>query len=60
MELFFDTIIEVRLLQCLRKAIIPDDLQIPYSIVFIGNNKPTTFQQSHQVCLWHIMFHEVR
>ena len=32
-----------------RKAIVPDALQIPYRIVFIGNNKPTTFQLSHEL-----------
>ena len=42
------------------KTIVPDALQISYRFGFIGNNKPTTFQQNHQVCLCHIMFHEVR
>ncbi len=32
-----------------RKAIVPDALQIPYRFVFIGNNKPTTFQLSHEL-----------
>ena len=43
-----------------RKAIVPDALQIPYRFGFIRNDKSTTFQQSHQVCLCHIMFREVR
>ena len=32
-----------------RKAIVPDALQISHRFVFIGNNKPTTFQQSHEL-----------
>lgn len=42
------------------KTIIPNTLQIPHRFGFIRNDKPTTFQQSHQVCLCHIMFREVR
>ena len=30
-------------------TIVPDALQIPYRFVFIGNNKPTTFQLRHEL-----------
>ena len=43
-----------------RKTIVPDALQIPYRFGFIRNDKPTTFQQSHQICLYHVVFREVR
>ena len=43
-----------------RKTIVPDTLQISYRFGFIRNDKPTIFQQSHQIRLCHIMFCEVR
>ena len=42
------------------KTIVPDALQIPYRFDFIRNDKTTTFLQSHQVCLCHIIFSDVR